>query len=210
MSDPDVLKQLQQAAADFQHGMVEDAERAATEAAAHLQGEHAGNAWQLVAMCARRRRDFETARQAALRAMQAHSSMGAELMLAIAEKNLGLIHEALARVERLAEQWPHEELLSIVRAGYLLHAGREEEGRRLHAEIVDAPAADGVVRALNLAWFAAVARDLPDALAHLTTAAEHAGPDRLPMVLDYVAAEVDFDWCRSAPMFQAWLGRWLT
>jgi tetratricopeptide (TPR) repeat protein len=123
--------------------------------------------------------------------------------LAIFYKNANRLEDAVRCLRKSSEMNPEDWNTRLILAGYMIRAGKEEEGWKVFATVEKPPVGEDFFYT-NLAWFyGSVGRkkefleSLEKALALATT----------PAILDYVATEVDFDRYREDADFRALLER---
>jgi Flp pilus assembly protein TadD len=151
-------------------------------------------------------RDFENAELYAQRAVSLKpENAGALVRLAIMQKNKGSIDLAvrtLKRAEPLSENHDRSNV-QLITAGYLIHAGKRQEGMLLFEKIREGVESDTNL-ATNLAWFRAVAgpeEDFYQALERALTLSPDNG------TLQWIDVEVDLDRYREEPRFIELLDR---
>jgi tetratricopeptide (TPR) repeat protein len=119
--------------------------------------------------------------------------------LAIFAKNAGRLEDAIWALQRSLEKNPESWDTRLILAGYLIRAGRDEEGWAMF-KTVEKPRVNLEYYETNLAWFYGSVGRKAECLDHLGRALEMA---KTPHLLDYIRTEVDFDRYRNDADFQA-------
>lgn len=119
--------------------------------------------------------------------------------LAIMYKNANKLDDAVRCLYGALERNPESWNTRLILAGYLIRAGREDEGWKMF-KTVEKPPIDEEFFETNMAWFYASVSKKKEFLEHLNKALSLY---ETPHILNYIATEVDFDKYREDPEFKA-------
>jgi tetratricopeptide (TPR) repeat protein len=124
--------------------------------------------------------------------------------LAIFYKNAGKLEDAIRCLKISLAKNPESWNTRLILAGYLIRAGRKEEGWKVFAT-VKKPRVNLQFYHTNMAWFHGSAGKKKEFLRHLEAALKLA---RSPGILNYINTEVDFDRYRQDADFKALVERY--
>lgn len=153
--------------------------------------------------CYRTERDYSAAALAMELATLLHPEVEELTGLAIMYKNANRLDDAIRVLGAAVAKNPEDWNLRLILAGYLIRAGKTDEGWRLYATVKE-PRDDKAHYHMNMAWFHAAVGKKKEFLDHLATVLELSTTGQ---ILTYIATEADFDRYRSDPDFQALVER---
>jgi tetratricopeptide (TPR) repeat protein len=153
----------------------------------------------LMSSCFRTQRDFSAAAVSQELALLLEPDEDALTGLAIMYKNAERLDDAVRALEVALSMNPEDWNIRLILAGYMIRAGREDEGWRMF-ETVKEPRTERRFYHTNMAWFYGSIGKRDEFLDHLGKAL---ALSRTPGILNYVRTEVDFDRYRSDAGFKA-------
>ncbi|KAF0245357.1 MAG: hypothetical protein FD180_1672 [Planctomycetota bacterium] len=123
--------------------------------------------------------------------------------LAILYKNANKLDDAVRCLYMSLERNPESWNTRLILAGYLIRAGRDDEGWKMF-KTVEKPPIDEEFFETNMAWFYASVSKKKEFLEHLDKALSL---HETPHILNYIKTEVDFDKYRNDAEFKALVER---
>jgi tetratricopeptide (TPR) repeat protein len=153
--------------------------------------------------CYRTERDFSAGALAMELATLLRPEVEELTGLAIMYKNANRLDDAIRVLRVAVVKNPEDWNLRLILAGYLIRAGKTQEGWRLYATVKE-PRDDKAPYHMNMAWFHASVGKKKEFLDHLSKVLELS---TTAQILTYITTEVDFDRYRSDPDFQALIAR---